>query len=251
MMPREKMIVVENVNIPGRRTTVNARKYTAMRDVLLTVLPGKPPGFTQEEMSRAVVPHLPQDLWPNGLITRNAAVKPLRWHRADRVCDPSQGVRPSCQSLYQSPALGLLYELPHLRVLRQGTRHQEHWGASWVFAVRRPGDDSSLHRAAWLRPTRRVRRGCNGVTAARFAGVPGNCRRLQEDSHTVNGEGDGVTPDQALHLTGPALLFSGFNVPFRSSGRRTRVLTPNGSGFVLRSRFRWASNRKESKGISL
>ena len=103
MMPREKMIVVENVNIPGRRTTVNARKYTAMRDVLLTVLPGKPPGFTQEEMSRAVVPHLPQDLWPNGeksmwwvktvqldleakgLITRNAAVKPLRWPKQGKT----------------------------------------------------------------------------------------------------------------------------------------------------------------------
>lgn len=93
-------IPVENVNVPGYTRNVDAGKYLAMREVLLEVLPAKPPGITQAAMASAVRPRLPQDLWPNGdkamwwiktvqldleakgLVSRNTATKPLRWYRS-------------------------------------------------------------------------------------------------------------------------------------------------------------------------
>lgn len=98
-MPEDEMIVVENVNVPGRTSRVNARKYEAMREVLLRVLPADGPGMTQAEMGTAVRPHLPQDLWPGGdksmwwvktvqldleakgLVIRDASSTPTRWRR--------------------------------------------------------------------------------------------------------------------------------------------------------------------------
>ena len=98
-MPGDKMIAVENINVPGRVSNVNAEKYTAMRDILLKVLPVSEPGLTQAEMGKAVRPHLPQDLWPNGeksiwwvktvqldleakgLVLRDSSSKPTRWRR--------------------------------------------------------------------------------------------------------------------------------------------------------------------------
>jgi hypothetical protein len=98
-MPNKDMIEVENVNVPGRVTRVNAKKYSAMSRVLLKVLPKKPPGVTQSEMGAAVLPHLPQDLWPNGaksmwwvktvqldleakgLVMRNKDGRVTRWYR--------------------------------------------------------------------------------------------------------------------------------------------------------------------------
>ncbi len=91
-------ITVENVNVPGYTTRVDATMYQAMRRALLKVLPAKEPGLTQEEMRRAVLPHLPEELFPGGakagwwskavqldleakgILTREAT-KPLRWHR--------------------------------------------------------------------------------------------------------------------------------------------------------------------------
>lgn len=99
-MSKSGMIEVENVNVPGRVGHVNAQRYQAMRRVLLKVLPKKPPGLTQSEMRAAVLPHLPQNLWPNGeksmwwaktvqldleakgLVIRNKEGKPTRWHLA-------------------------------------------------------------------------------------------------------------------------------------------------------------------------
>jgi len=93
------MIAVENINVPGRTSNVNAEKYTAMRAILLKVLPAKGPGLTQAEMGKAVRPHLSQNLWPNGeksmwwvktvqldleakgLVIRDSMSKPTRWHR--------------------------------------------------------------------------------------------------------------------------------------------------------------------------
>ena len=98
-MARVDTIEVENINIPGRTSRVNAEKYHAMRSVLLRVLPKKGPGLTQAEMSEAVLPHLPQDLWPNGeksmwwvktvqldleargLVIRDRGGRPTRWRR--------------------------------------------------------------------------------------------------------------------------------------------------------------------------
>jgi hypothetical protein len=91
-------IVVENVNVPGYAVRVDAAMYNAMRAAMLRVLPRHDPGLTQSEIRRAVVPHLPSDLFPNGakagwwakivqldLEAKSAVVressKPLRWHR--------------------------------------------------------------------------------------------------------------------------------------------------------------------------
>ena len=59
-------IAVENIDIPGKTSNVNAEKYARMRAVLLKVLPSRPPGLTQAEMAHAVRPDLPQALWPDG-----------------------------------------------------------------------------------------------------------------------------------------------------------------------------------------
>ena len=91
-------VTVQNVNVPGYETRVDARKYGAMKDALIKVLPSKAPGMTQSEMFRAVVPHLPTELFPGGakagwwvktvqldLEAKRTVVrestKPLRWHR--------------------------------------------------------------------------------------------------------------------------------------------------------------------------
>lgn len=99
-MSNREMIEVENVNVAGRVTNVNAEKYEAMRGILLKVLPKNPPGLTQAEMGDAVLPHLPQDLWPNGkksmwwvktvqldleakgLLVRNKEGRSTRWRRS-------------------------------------------------------------------------------------------------------------------------------------------------------------------------
>lgn len=94
----DEKVEVENVNVPGQVTRVNAAKYYAMKDALLKVLPHAAPGLTQAEMMAAVLPHLPDDLYPEGktagwwvksvqldLEAKGGVVreetKPLRWHQ--------------------------------------------------------------------------------------------------------------------------------------------------------------------------
>ena len=97
----EERVVIENVNVPGRTTRVNARMYHGMRQAMLKVLPSKGPGLTQAEIREAVIPHLPEDLYPGGakagwwakavqldleakgMVVREAT-KPLRWHRIEQ-----------------------------------------------------------------------------------------------------------------------------------------------------------------------
>lgn len=97
-MTEDRKITVENVNHPGYRGQVNADKYEAMRQALITVLPDRPPGLTQKEMTASVKAHLPDDLFPGGrtagwwaktvqldleakgLVIRDQG-KPLRWTR--------------------------------------------------------------------------------------------------------------------------------------------------------------------------
>jgi hypothetical protein len=94
-------ITVENVNVPGYTTRLDAAMYGAMRRAILKVLPAKAPGLTQTQIRSAVVPHLPKGLFPGGakaawwaksvqldleaqkLLAREPS-KPLRWHRRPR-----------------------------------------------------------------------------------------------------------------------------------------------------------------------
>jgi hypothetical protein len=66
MSSRDEKITVENVNVPGYTTRVDKAIYDAMKQAMWKVLPIKPPGLTQKEIREAVVPHLPEDLFPGG-----------------------------------------------------------------------------------------------------------------------------------------------------------------------------------------
>jgi hypothetical protein len=59
-------IEVENVNLPGHVYRVDARKYEAMKHVMLKTLPATSPGVTLDELRPRVVPQLPEDLFPGG-----------------------------------------------------------------------------------------------------------------------------------------------------------------------------------------
>lgn len=59
-------VVVENVNVPGHSSRVDAAKYNAMKAALLAVLPTAGPGITQAQMVEAVKAHLPEELFPGG-----------------------------------------------------------------------------------------------------------------------------------------------------------------------------------------
>lgn len=95
---KPQRVIVQNVNVPGRTSTVDGGMYEAMRRALLKVLPRNAPGLTQAEMIAAVVPHLPADLYPGGAkvgwwakcvqldleakgILAREAGKVMRWHR--------------------------------------------------------------------------------------------------------------------------------------------------------------------------
>jgi hypothetical protein len=57
---------VENIMHPGRTRQIDAAKYEAMRRALLKVLLGRAPGLTLADARAAVLPHLPEALFPGG-----------------------------------------------------------------------------------------------------------------------------------------------------------------------------------------
>jgi hypothetical protein len=98
MSPTDEMITVENINHPGKTSSVNAAKYEAMRQAMLAALPKEAPGLTQDELREAVIAHLPEDLYPQGAtagwwaktvqldleakgIVVRESTKPFRWHQ--------------------------------------------------------------------------------------------------------------------------------------------------------------------------
>lgn len=64
-MPEQK-IEIENVNTPGRTERVDRAKYLAMREALLAVLPDEAPGLKVPEAKAALLPLLPEKLFPQG-----------------------------------------------------------------------------------------------------------------------------------------------------------------------------------------
>lgn len=95
---RPGRITIESVVHPGKTYDVDAGMYHAMRDAMLKALPADTPGLTRDETLDALVPHLPDDLFPGGakagwwskavqldleakgVIARESS-KPMRWHR--------------------------------------------------------------------------------------------------------------------------------------------------------------------------
>jgi hypothetical protein len=55
---------VENVNVPGQITRVDATKYAAMRNAMMQIMGATP--MTATAIKEAAKPHLPSDLFPGG-----------------------------------------------------------------------------------------------------------------------------------------------------------------------------------------
>ncbi len=64
-MAAEK-IEIRNAVSPGHVYRVDKAKYEAMKSALLSVLPGEAPGLTVAEAKTALLPRLPQELFPGG-----------------------------------------------------------------------------------------------------------------------------------------------------------------------------------------
>lgn len=64
-MPDDK-IEIENVNKPGKSERVDRGKYQAMRKALLAALPDEAPGLTVPDAKEALLPLLPDELFPQG-----------------------------------------------------------------------------------------------------------------------------------------------------------------------------------------
>ncbi|PJK04266.1 hypothetical protein CO612_06555 [Lysobacteraceae bacterium NML71-0210] len=95
----DEKIDIENINMPGKTARVDRAKYLAMREALLAVLPPEPPGITVAQAKEALLPKLPQALYPGGAtagwwlkavqldleakgIIQRAPVKPVHLYRA-------------------------------------------------------------------------------------------------------------------------------------------------------------------------
>jgi hypothetical protein len=59
-------IEIESITSPHHKERVDHTKYMAMRKALLEVLPSQAPGLTVLQAKEALLPLLPQDLWPGG-----------------------------------------------------------------------------------------------------------------------------------------------------------------------------------------
>jgi hypothetical protein len=59
-------VEVQNVLQPGKTYRVDASKYAAARAALLAVIPQAAPGETPAALQKAMIAHLPHDLFPGG-----------------------------------------------------------------------------------------------------------------------------------------------------------------------------------------
>ncbi len=66
MAKPDAKIEIENVASPGKTYRVDRARYLAMREALLAVLPVGPPGVAVPEAKAALLPGLPEDLFPGG-----------------------------------------------------------------------------------------------------------------------------------------------------------------------------------------
>jgi len=59
-------VILQNLNHPGYAKQVDRAMYEAMKQAFLKVLPETAPGLTFDELAEAVLPHLPESLYPGG-----------------------------------------------------------------------------------------------------------------------------------------------------------------------------------------
>lgn len=65
-MAKSPKLKIENILQPGKTYNVDPIMFEAMKGAVLNVVPSTPPGMTPAEVQKAVLPHLPQDLFPGG-----------------------------------------------------------------------------------------------------------------------------------------------------------------------------------------
>lgn len=65
-MAKTAKLKIENVLQPGKTYNVDPVMFAAMKTALLQVVPSDPPGMTPAEIQKAVLPLLPQELFPGG-----------------------------------------------------------------------------------------------------------------------------------------------------------------------------------------
>lgn len=61
-----RTVQIENFTSPGKLYTVDADKFEAVRAAYLSVVPSEAPGLTPAQIKTALLPHLPDDLFPGG-----------------------------------------------------------------------------------------------------------------------------------------------------------------------------------------
>ena len=66
MPDTDDKITIQSITSPSHTERVNRVKYMAMREALIAILPADPPGITVAEAKAALLPHLPDDLFPAG-----------------------------------------------------------------------------------------------------------------------------------------------------------------------------------------
>jgi hypothetical protein len=59
-------ITIESITSPGHVQRVDRAKYKAMREALMAVMANEPPGISVTDVKTALLPLLPQDLFPSG-----------------------------------------------------------------------------------------------------------------------------------------------------------------------------------------
>lgn len=65
-MAKAEKIEVQNIVSPNTRQRVDAGKYHAMKEAMLAVLPARAPGMTVADVKAALLPSLPDELFPGG-----------------------------------------------------------------------------------------------------------------------------------------------------------------------------------------
>jgi len=84
-MPQDdEKTIVENVNVPGSSTRVNAAKYAAMKRAFEVKAHLPEDLFPQGKTSGWWAKTVQLDLEAKGIVTREKS-KPLRWHKTSRV----------------------------------------------------------------------------------------------------------------------------------------------------------------------
>lgn len=66
MQDTDSKITIESATSPGHVQRVDRAKYMAMRHALIGVLPAEAPGVTVAEAKAALLPRLPDELFPGG-----------------------------------------------------------------------------------------------------------------------------------------------------------------------------------------